>query len=419
MFDRHIWDLDIFTDPELIVNARKYILVILTVFCSTSGIVKISILLFYRRLSDRVVSKKFQWATWLSIGFIAVYTIIMTIVPIFGCNPISAFWDQFHPVKKLKGYTYHCFNEGVDVVVGCIFSAVQDLITAILPTFLYWNLQIPIRQKVALFGVFALGYGGVALASMRAYYSWKIYYATYDVTWEAWNVFIVTVVELHVGAFCANAPSLKIFFHHFFQEKLTSRVRTQSSLVQTSDKKSHSSGSKTHRSNNSVLEQVAYFMTKDGSTHGKSGYVSQHHAGVSVDMQSEKEVHVVGSPPRIVNTNINPVYHGARYGVRESTDTASILCGHDYDDIELGRYTTSRNSHTSSSDDAENRHPLPTSPRALEFFRNFIAHSPTLQETPNSPNSVITFQTMSSPLTPTYHSIQNSSRQKPHWQTWS
>ncbi|KAF2008119.1 hypothetical protein P154DRAFT_419755, partial [Amniculicola lignicola CBS 123094] len=209
-FNKHVWDIR----PEEYIIQRKLVLTIETTFCLTSGLLKISILLFYRRLSARVVSPAFRWATWLSIGFIAAYSIAFIIVPIFGCNPISAFWNQVDLNLRIKGYKFKCFNEGADVFAAGIISTVQDLLTALLPTFLYWNLQIPRRQKIALFGVFAIGYGVVALGCLRSYYGWIVFFQTYDVTWYGWDNTLWTMLELHVGVMCANAPALKVFFKH-------------------------------------------------------------------------------------------------------------------------------------------------------------------------------------------------------------
>jgi hypothetical protein len=127
------------------VVARKYVLALLCIFCVASAFIKISILLFYRRLSSRVVSTAFRWTTWLTIGFITTYTIALTLAPILGCDPISAFWDQTNINKILKGYKYRCFDEGADVFTASVISAFQDLITAIAYTFstkgcALWNL---------------------------------------------------------------------------------------------------------------------------------------------------------------------------------------------------------------------------------------------------------------------------------------
>lgn len=148
----------------------------------------------------------------------------LTLVPILGCQPISAFWDQFNAHKILQGYRYHCFDEGANVFAASVISAAQDLITAMLPTLLYWNLCIPLRQKFALFGMFTIGYSGVAVGAVRAYFSWRIFYETYDVTWSTWDLMLTSLLELHIGAFCANAPALKVLFQHFFHKRASSRL---------------------------------------------------------------------------------------------------------------------------------------------------------------------------------------------------
>jgi hypothetical protein len=192
-------------------------------------LIKVSILSFYRQLSLRA-SPTFRWATWISIGFIVVYGIALTLAPILGCQPISAFWDSVNATKLLQGYRYHCFDEGAEVTVVSIVSTTQDLVTAILPTLLYWNLQIPLRQKVAIFRIFAIGYSVVALGALRSYYAWRTFYATYDVTWSTWDSTLIMMLEQHIGALCANAPSLKQFAKYSFRETLTSRSKKRSTI---------------------------------------------------------------------------------------------------------------------------------------------------------------------------------------------
>lgn len=346
-FDRHIWDLNLFKDSKNIVDSRKYILAIECIFCAASGLIKVSILLFYRRLSSRVVSKTFRWATWISIGFIIAYSIALTLAPLLGCQPLSAFWDQVDPMKKLQGYKFNCFDEGADVFAASVISTVQDFITALLPTFLYWNLQIPIRQKMALFGIFAIGYGVVALGCVRAYYSWRTFYETYDVTWSAWDLMLTTMLELHIGAFCANAPALKVFFKHFFHDKLTSLSRTKTPVDSNNRKDSAYSGSKSTKSSAGFRSKISTLLSKSSVSHNKSGYISEPHTDVSVDshggVQVRKDIQISHSPPLIAN--LSTMNSNNRH---ESATTTDIIYDHYYDDIELGRYTTGRNSIASS-----------------------------------------------------------------------
>lgn len=215
--------------PHFYVIQRKFVLAIETTFCVATGLVKISILLFYRRLSSRAVSNTFKWTTWISIGFIAAYSIAFTLVPIFGCQPISAYWEQSNIINKFNpNYKYSCFDEAADVVAANTISTAQDLLTAILPTFIYWNLQIPFRQKLALFFIFAIAYGVVALGALRLRSTWEIFYESYDVTWVGWKLWIWTLLEVHVGVMCANAPALKAFFKQFLKIAKSSQRSTTS-----------------------------------------------------------------------------------------------------------------------------------------------------------------------------------------------
>jgi hypothetical protein len=206
-------------------------------FCVASGLIKVSILLFYKRLGSRGISNTFRWAIKLTIAFITAYSIAFTLVPIFGCKPLAAFWEQSDVIKLAKGYKYKCFNEGADVFSASIISTAQDFLTAILPTFLYWHLQMPLRQKIALFGIFAIGYGVVAIGALRSYYSWQIFFKTYDVTWVTGYNFMFTLLEVHVGAMCANAPTLKMFFQQVLRIKILSygpKSHTKSSGTKSS-----------------------------------------------------------------------------------------------------------------------------------------------------------------------------------------
>jgi hypothetical protein len=321
-----------------VVTARKYVLAQLCIFCVASGLIKISILLFYRRISSRVVSRTFRLVTWIAIGFIAGYTIALTIAPIVGCQPISAFWDQVDVRKRLQGYKYHCFDEGADIFAASVLSAVQDLATAVLPTFLFWNLRIPLRQKIALFGIFAIGYGCVALSGLRAYYSWRTFYETYDVTWSTWDLLLTSLLELHVGCFCANAPALKVFFKHFFHDKLASYSNSRTPKDSSGQKNSGNSGS---NSSKGIFGKVASLM---GTSHSQSGYISEPHNSVSVDAHGgvlvQKEIQIQHSQ----STASRP---SARH---HSTNTTDLIYDQYYnEDIELGRFTTGHNSQASSA----------------------------------------------------------------------
>ncbi|KAF1951548.1 hypothetical protein CC80DRAFT_424510 [Byssothecium circinans] len=286
-FNRHIWDVE----PRLAVVQRKLVLAIECLFCVATGLIKISVLLFYRRLSARTVSKTFRWISRITITFVAGYSIAFTLVPIFGCQPISAFWDQTDVVKLRNGYKYKCFNEGADVVAATIISTAQDLLTAVLPTFMFWHVQIPIRQKIALFGIFAIAYVVVGIGAVRIYTAWEIFFKTYDVTWVVWEMWNWTLLEIHLGAMCANAPALKVFF----SQCLNIRIFTSGSHFRATDSKTDNYKSRSTGSG-SLSANLAFWK----SSHAKAGYLSEPHTETSVDrlggVQVQREIDVYISP---------------------------------------------------------------------------------------------------------------------------
>ncbi|KAL6705108.1 hypothetical protein ACN47E_007367 [Coniothyrium glycines] len=371
-FDKHVWDIDMIKDAQLLVEARKYILAVECIFCVASGMIKVSILLFYRRLSARIVSKHFRWATLASIGFIVAYSIAFTLAPILGCQPISAFWDQVNAIKLLQGYKYHCFNEGADIFAASLISVIQDFMTALLPTFLYWHLQIPTRQKFALFGIFAIGYGVVVLGGVRVYYSWRTFHDTYDITWSAWDLMLTSMLELHIGAFCANAPALKVFFKHFFHDRLTTDSRSRSPL----DLAYRSTGTRISYKwstvlGMSVLTRITAVLSKTPRSGRQKGYFSQQHGTPSVDVHGgvhvQHEIHITRSPR-------TSIARGVTTPRRTSVTTTDLIYDQFYEGVELGRYTTGRNSRESSmrstrvfeGGDITALPPLPTSPMSMK-----------------------------------------------------
>jgi hypothetical protein len=338
-FNRHVWDVD----PGYYVTQRKLVLVIETVFCLSAGLVKISILLFYRRLSSRAISTTFRWITWITIGFITTYSVAFILVPIFGCNPISAFWDQVDVIKGFEGYKYKCFNEGADVLAAGIISAVQDLVTAVLPTFLYWKLQLPIRQKLALFGIFAIGYGVVAVGTIRLYLSWRIFFDTYDETWVGWDNWLWSMLELHIGAMCANAPALKVFFKHFLQiENITRRTKSRSHQSGSKPNSQQNTTSSKFSKNSTTFEKLSFWKHSRGQS--KNGYISEAHTDVSVDIHGgvhvQKEILITHAPqPSRTQNSISRSTESCNALARDAAIDADSNKDLDID-IEMGSWET-------------------------------------------------------------------------------
>lgn len=231
----HIWDVDL----TLFEIQRKLILTIEVLFVLGTGLVKVSILLFFRRLGSRGTSKAFRITTWVAIGFQVASTIAFFISPLVGCRPISAYWEQSSVTNIALGRKFNCNEEGAAMAAAGVISTVQDVICALLPNFIYWKAKIPFRQKAALMAIFATAYGAATFGALRTYATYVLFYETYDVSWQLWEIWNWTLLELHIGVICANAPALKVFVRRYLNiRSLVSKDQGGSSQAKSSQAKS-------------------------------------------------------------------------------------------------------------------------------------------------------------------------------------
>ncbi|KAJ4311420.1 hypothetical protein N0V94_007958 [Neodidymelliopsis sp. IMI 364377] len=323
-FNRHAWDVELQYFPM----QRKFVMAIYALYSLASGLIKLSILLFYRRLSSRAVSPAFRWTMRITIFIIGGYSIAFIILPIYMCRPISAFWDQVNFAKLARGYEWTCINEGADVVAHGIISTVQDLVVAFLPAILCWNLQMPLRQKIALYSIFALGYTSVAVGAMRTYQGYRLFFTTYDVTWAASDIWLWSLLELHIGSMCANAPALKIFFEKVLKvERLTSWTRSRS--------RSHSSAVRKQNSNKDNVVSRETFGQIEGKTWFRRLIPS------SDNESSQPKISHLCSTTLQLDAHVDPSQATSRDSMTEplASEYIDMVLMHDNhaNDIEMGR----------------------------------------------------------------------------------
>ena len=114
----------------------------------TITIVKLSILLLYRRI---FITQGFQRTT-IYVGLICLaWFFIAIFVDLFQCSPFKAAFD----VELL--FTDQCINLQAFYWGITAANLVLDVILLYLPLHMVWGLQLPKRHKIALSGIFMLG----------------------------------------------------------------------------------------------------------------------------------------------------------------------------------------------------------------------------------------------------------------------
>lgn len=122
------------------------------------------------------------------------------------------------------------------------------------------------RQKVALYSVFAVSYAAAICGALRAYSSYVSFFVTYDTTWTGYDVWMWSILELHVGFICANTPALRGFCKHYFP--------TQRSLPSSNSRPSNLGSQGLWRRKANSRSSVGYLS---------EGHTSQHGAIVQMD----------------------------------------------------------------------------------------------------------------------------------------
>jgi len=150
------------------------------VYIIGSGLVKISILLFYRQLAASSTKTTFLRLVNVSIAITLMYMLSFSVCVFFTCKPVDAFWMRVIPSWLATHADYSCVDEAAILISGGAISVVQDLIVALLPAVLFWDLRMAAKQKIALTLLFGLGLFTSSAGAIRLYYLWASAYGPGD-----------------------------------------------------------------------------------------------------------------------------------------------------------------------------------------------------------------------------------------------
>ncbi|KAL8735519.1 MAG: hypothetical protein Q9181_002762 [Wetmoreana brouardii] len=175
------------------------------------GLIKISILLFYRRIFT-MHRRTFQVAFYILGTYTLVLTVVTIFVFMFQCLPITFFWERAYrlenvePPHPIKG---HCLPPPWHLAPPIlILNTISDIALLTLPAVGLWKLQLPRAKKIGLFVVFSLGAFVVSVGVVRIYYTFKAGTQFMDIPWDNANIMLWTAIECCVGNICASLPAM-------------------------------------------------------------------------------------------------------------------------------------------------------------------------------------------------------------------
>ncbi|KAB8737498.1 hypothetical protein FH972_026457 [Carpinus fangiana] len=262
---KHIWDILDPSNLSPLFDARKITFANELLYLFASVGIKLSVLLFYRRLADGILPKAFIWAIYGIAAFVLAYFVTTVISLFFTCQPLEGFWLRILPQWR-QAHPGACISEGAAVLAISSISALQDFLVALLPTLLFARLPMPRKQKIALGAVFGFSFFLCVAGILRIVYVKRVFYDTYDVTWQLYDVWLWMIVEVLLGPICASAPALRVLFFRY----VLPRIGVEYSI--TGDMSSHGHGS-AYISNNraSVRDETYVQVGEDDSVLTQGG----------------------------------------------------------------------------------------------------------------------------------------------------
>ncbi|CAO2650348.1 Nn.00g016400.m01.CDS01 [Neocucurbitaria sp. VM-36] len=211
-FGEHLWNVTL----EQMLDYKKVLVGIMTVYVWTPALTKLSLLALFHRLNpDNKVRACIYALALLVFG----YSLAITIVATGPCNP------QTHTDQK-------CLTD-LNLFMA-IINILTDFFILCLPIPMLRALQLPTKQRVLLGMVFALGSGVIVISTVRIIYVYNLI-SNPDATYNQAAACIFSSVELNGGVICACIALLKPFLQQHMPWLLSfssqSRSRSGSGML--------------------------------------------------------------------------------------------------------------------------------------------------------------------------------------------
>ncbi|KAJ5768081.1 hypothetical protein N7533_000664 [Penicillium manginii] len=167
----------------------------------TLTIIKLSILVFLRRLESR--SRVVNALIWTSMGMVIGLFVAVLFVDIFQCTPIARVYDM-----SIVGGT--CIDQGAFYVSTAALNLFTDIIVLSIPIIITWNLQMPIRRKLAVCVILCLGGVATAIGVWRIIILAEAFLSHKVVKDPTYSIgFVSSAIEVNVAVVTACGPSMK------------------------------------------------------------------------------------------------------------------------------------------------------------------------------------------------------------------
>ncbi|KAH7094508.1 hypothetical protein FB567DRAFT_484751 [Paraphoma chrysanthemicola] len=197
----HAWEISL---DDYGLYARLILAAPLT-YALCTGCAKAALCLFYARLNPNQIFQVGVWSTMFII--VGAYTAIFFSL-LFACRPIAASWDP------LLLPTAQCINQGGIYIATAVIGITTDVLLIAIPVPTIWGLQMPMKQKVGLTIMFAVGSIRTIVTSIVRLVVLIPALTSMDQPWVIGVGTLWIFIEANLLVICACLPTLRRFFKH-------------------------------------------------------------------------------------------------------------------------------------------------------------------------------------------------------------
>ncbi|KAH6612093.1 hypothetical protein C7974DRAFT_323396 [Boeremia exigua] len=185
------------------------------VYVAALCFVKLSILYFFRTIASHRNQRRVINGT---IIFVSVYSFGAVAAAVFQCRKPSDAWNtevylaQFDTVPNPNTPKVQCYDPTILFIVTAALNLFSDVVILLIPIPILLSLGVPLRQRLALVGIFSVGVLAIVASSIRmrvmtlwAESPWNS--AIYGTDLLLWGQ-----VEINSGIISASIPFLRLLF---------------------------------------------------------------------------------------------------------------------------------------------------------------------------------------------------------------
>ncbi|KAI0099587.1 hypothetical protein GGR51DRAFT_535096 [Nemania sp. FL0031] len=173
------------TNPKLVTNFLKYLLVISTWYAATESLAKIAICLLYKQLFPQ---RHIRIVVNITIAVLVVASIAGGSAVLFGCTPFEAHWGT--PEEQAQ----HCIDTEALYIWGSFPNIITDVVMLIIPLPVVIKLHASPGLRFGLIITFLFGSIGLVTSVIRfvVFYNRNLFL---DPTYNSVELTIWTVCE--------------------------------------------------------------------------------------------------------------------------------------------------------------------------------------------------------------------------------